>query len=194
MTGEVSVHLAGDNQYELYGLSALLSSAGYRVSRGAVKESDLLIISLSDVPLTGWGHYLWRIRQWCEGCESHHVLILLPEKLQGLQILSAYGTVYRGRVQAEALQDKVKQLVSGEVREARDWAEGLTPGEKNSLPEWLAVSSGRRRKLCGSNDALYQMCSRVMLRAGIRTSQAFLLGGEMVPLWLMSEVARSGMR
>ncbi|HEI3268270.1 TPA: hypothetical protein SI311_004732 [Escherichia coli] len=109
-------------------------------------------------------------------------------------MLSAYGTVYRGEITAEGVLEKVKQLVSGAVLDSRSWIEELTQGERNSLLEWLAISSGKRRKLCGPNYALYQMCSRLMLRTGVRTSQTFLLGGVMVPLWLLSELQRSGMK
>lgn len=97
--GRKRVLLTGQCEYELTGLHHLLTGMGCEVRRPAMQTAgpyDLVVVALSSVPLAGWGAYLAGVRA-LHAATSAPMVVLVPERLQGLRLLRGTARIYSGR-------------------------------------------------------------------------------------------------
>lgn len=94
------VSITGACCHECLRLKLLLEMRGHRVSYHTdAQEKGIIIAALSGAPLTGWGRYVWYLREL--GTRSgYRVIAAIPEVLENVYALNrvCYPLVFHGDV------------------------------------------------------------------------------------------------
>ncbi|EDM9065134.1 hypothetical protein AHU16_22510 [Salmonella enterica subsp. enterica serovar Give] len=152
--------LIGNCEYELLGLSRLLVSMGYAVTRSDVtsgrREYDLVLVALSAEPLAGWGRHLQGIRKLYTA-NPVPVVVLVPSRLKGMRLLRGTAHVISGCYSLSRLRTMLQQVFKG--RSTPEPPEELTPHQKRALMSLcMAISSNASLKATSRKDYYLRSC------------------------------------
>ncbi|WP_201483722.1 hypothetical protein [Escherichia coli] len=172
--------LTGTCWYELTGLWHLLSTQGYNVYRVPLRYSciredwDLVIVALSAEPIAGWGRHLPRIREL--GAEmSGECLVLVPERLEMLNVLRNICPVYSGCLPLSYLERTVRMALNRKT--ARTGKFRLTSGQRQALKRLSERGRDRPLNLKQSERGLYWHYARLAENVGVRDFRMLLMAG-----------------
>ncbi|ELD0539745.1 hypothetical protein QUR00_004339 [Escherichia coli] len=172
--------LTGTCWYELTGLWHLLSAQGYNVYRvplgySCVREDqDLVIVALSAEPVAGWGRHLSRIRE-LRAEMSGEMLVLVPERLEMLNVLRNICPVYSGCMPLSDLESVVHMALNRKAARTAEFR--LTSGQRLALKRLSERGRDRPLNLKRSERGLYWHYARLAENVGVRDFRMLLMAG-----------------
>lgn len=178
--GRRKIILTGTCRYELTGLWHLLSAQGddvYCMSLEELNAPDgwgLVIVALSAEPVAGWGRNLPRIFKLKDemSCE---MVVLVPERLKGLQILEGVCRVYSGREGLQRLKSRFS-LKSDRGAVQSGWF-SLRPGQRRALKRLSERGRNSPLNLKVGERKLYYHHARLAEDVGVRNFSMLLMTG-----------------
>ncbi|EAB4961047.1 hypothetical protein HQS73_003649 [Salmonella enterica] len=153
------VLLTGNCEYELLGLTSLLTSMDYEVQRPKMPDAgtyDLVLVALSAELLAGWGRHIQGIRMLHAG-NPVPMVVLVPSKLQGMHLLKGTAQVINGRYSLTQLRTMLR--LAFEKQSRTEQSGKLTRHQKKALMSLrLIISSNASRKASSHKDYYLRAC------------------------------------